>query len=167
MKTKKLLCVLLCVVISACVFTSCTTSGSKAQKKYDSLVPSESVNYDELIPIYEFAGIYANDAYTIVAEQESDQIMTFTVTTNDNDGKGYEWQMMGYFSDQTYRVNYTESVKYSVTFDKNGKEIGREKEYENGSGRMQFTEKNELFWEDNNEVLDGNNELKRTNDKAD
>lgn len=163
---KKILSLLLCMALTACFFAGCSKGDGKSaeQEKFDSLMPSESTNYDELIPIYEFAGTYANDDYTVLAEQESDQILKFTVTTNTNEnGKGYEWQMAGYFSDQTYRVHYTEAVKYAVTFDKNGAETDRTAEYENGSGTMQFTDNNKLFWENNSERLDGSLELARVN----
>ena len=163
---KKALCVILCAMLTACVFAGCSKESKSAeQEKFDSLTPSESVNYDELIPIYEFVGTYTNDDYTVVVEQESDQILSFTVTTNKKDGNtGYEWQMTGYFSDQTYRVNYTEAVKYAVTFDKNGDETDRTAEYENGSGTMQFTDSDKLFWENDTERLDGSIELARVKD---
>ena len=162
---KKALCVLLCVALTVCIFAGCSKGDGKSaeQEKYDNLTPNESANYDDLIPIYEFVGTYKNDDYTVAVEQESDQILKFTVTTNKNEkGSGYEWQITGYFSDQTYRVNYSEGVKYTVTFDKNGKETGRAAEYENGSGRMQFTDSNKLFWENDTERLDGNTELKKS-----
>ncbi len=164
---KKALCVLLCVALTVCIFAGCSKGDGKSaeQEKFDSLKPSESVNYDDLIPIYEFVGTYTNDDYSVVVEQESDQILTFIVTTNTNDdGTGYEWQMTGYFSDQTYRVNYTEAVKYAVTFDKNGDETDRTAEYEIGSGTMQFTDSDKLFWENDTERLDGSIELARVKD---
>ncbi len=157
---RKLLSVILCAVLTACVFAGCSKNGkSVEQEKFDSLMPSESVNYDELIPIYEFVGTYTNDDYTVLVEQESDQILKFTVTASAEDGTGYEWQAQGYFSDQTYRVNYTECVKYTVTFDNNGAETERTAEYENGTGTMQFTDRGKLFWENDSERLDGSNEL--------
>ncbi len=163
---KKVLCVILCAMLTACVFAGCSKEGKSAeQKKFDSLTPSQSVNYDELIPIYEFVGTYTNDDYTVVVEQESDQILSFTVTTNKKDGNtGCEWQMMGYFSDQTYRVHYTEAVKYTVSFDKNGEETDRTAENKNGIGKMQFTDSDKLFWENDTERLDGSNEFVKAKD---
>lgn len=164
---KKALCVLLCVALTVCIFAGCSMGDGKSaeQEKFDSLKPTESVNYDDLIPIYEFVGTYTNDDYSVVVKQESDQILTFIVTTNKNDdGTGYEWQMTGYFSDQTYRVNYTEAVKYAVTFDKNGDETDRTAEYEIGSGTMQFTDSDKLFWENDTERLDDSIELARVKD---
>ena len=163
---KKIICVVLCAVLSACALAGCSKGGnSQKSKDADNLFPSESVNYDKLTPIYEFAGTYKNDDYTVVVELESDQILKFTVTTNKNkDGRVDEWQMTGYFSDQTYRVNYNQAVKYTVDFDENGEEKQRTAEYENGSGRMQFAEGNKLFWEHDTQKLEGNTELTKTKD---
>ena len=158
---KKLLSLLICATLIVCVLAGCAKSNERTQDELDALRPSESVNYEELMPIDEFPGTFQNDEYTVVAEQVSDQIMKFTVTSAITDDKGYEWQMSGYFSEQTYRINYTDSAKYAVTYDENGQEISRTAEYENGSGRMQFDGKDKLLWNENYENRDGKIELER------
>ena len=111
-------------------------------------MPSEKVEYDELTPSYEFVGIYENENYTAEVAQKSDEIMFVTVKTKAQRGKGSEWQIEGYFSEQTYRVNYTKAKEFEIIFDKNGKESDRREVSAVESGKLQFTDGGKLLWED-------------------
>jgi CRP-like cAMP-binding protein len=44
---------------------------------------------------------------------------------------------------------------------KNGKEKSRETVYENGAGRFEFSDRDNLVWENSMELLDGSNKLVR------
>lgn len=143
---KKAICILLCVILSGCAFSACSKN-NKAQEN-DSLMPSDSVNYDELTPSYEFVGTYENENYTAEVTQKSDEIMFVTVKTKTKSGKGSEWQLEGYFSEQTYRVNYTKAREFEIAFDKNGKETERKETSNVESGRIQFSDSGKLLWDD-------------------
>lgn len=159
---KRAISVILCLTLVGCIFAGCKANTEyKGKEKLDKDMPSESVNYDELTPIYDFEGTYKNDDYTAEVETVSDQILKVIITSNVENSKGYVWEITDYFSDQTYRINYTDSIKYAVTYDKNGGEAARETEYENGSGRIQFTEKGKLLWDDSLEKHDEAIEMKK------
>ena len=102
-----------------------------------------------------FLGVYRNSGYTVNVEQAPDGELTFTVTAEPDGNVGYEWTITGYYSGDTYRVNYKDAVKEEITYSEDGAETGRKTVYENGIGRMQFSDDGALLWQNETEASGG------------
>lgn len=117
------------------------------------------MNYEELVPDEDFVGDYKNDGYTAHVEKDENGEMVITVKSVVKEGVGYEWILKGYFSDETYRVNYTDAVKYVISYKSDGSEKSRETEYSNGAGRITFADTGHFTWTNSIEKLEGSNEF--------
>lgn len=115
----------------------------------------------ETVSAKAFLGAYRNSDYTVNVEQAPDGELTFTVTGKPDGNVGYEWTITGYYSGDTYRVNYKDAVKEEITYGEAGAETSRKTVYGNGIGRMQFTEDGALLWEDETEAAVGRIVLNR------
>jgi cytoskeletal protein RodZ len=115
----------------------------------------------ETVSAKAFLGAYRNSDYTVNVEQAPDGELTFTVTGKPDGNVGYEWTITGYYSGDTYRVNYKDAVKEEITYGEDGAETSRKTVYGNGIGRMQFTEDGALLWEDETEAAGGRIVLNR------
>ena len=109
----------------------------------------------ETVSAKTFLGTYRNSDYTVNVEQAPDGELTFTVTGKPDGNVGYAWTITGYYSGDTYRVNYRDAVKEEITYSEDGAETGRKTVYENGIGRMQFTDDGALLWQDETEAAGG------------
>ena len=141
---KKAITVLLSAVLLVCIFGACAKSDDIIGDK--KLKPTESVNIEDRLEEDEFIGTYANEDYTMTVEQGENGMLKVVVKTPVKDRVSYEWQFGGYFSRETYRINYTQGVKTVISYDKDGNETGRETEYDDGVGRVQFSDSKALQW---------------------
>ena len=155
---KKIISIILCCVLCTCVFAACS-----AQKANNDIVlkPTEKIDTSNLLPEDNFLGTYKNDDYTAVITKDEDGKFNIVITSKIEKAKGDEWQIKGWFSETTYRVNYKNAVKYNVSYDNTGKETKRAAEYENGLGRIQFDEKGSLKWTNEMEPLSGSDTLSK------
>ena len=158
---KKIIALAMVSVLCICVFCACSKkNGDKNDNSsYDVLKPTEEVNIEELVPDEDFVGDYKNDDYTAHVEKDENSEMVITVRSVVKDGTGYEWVLRGYFSDEYYRVNYTDAVKYAVSYKTDGSEKSRETVYENGAGRISFADTGHFTWSNSMETLEGSNEF--------
>ena len=155
---KKAIVVFLSVIISLSFFSACSKKGEFVKTK--ELKPTETIKAEDVIPKEKFIGIFKNDEYTMTVEETDDDQMHVTIKSTVKNKVGYEWEIYALFSENTYRINYTDAVKTIVNFDKNGKETERKTEYENGVGRIQFEDVNILIWENSLDNIE-NNKLTR------
>lgn len=155
---KKIIFSIICCVLCVLTFASCS-----AQKANDNMIlkPTEKVDAAKLIPEDKFLGTYSNDDYTAVITKAEDGKFNIVIKSKIVKAKGAEWKITGWFSETNYRVNYTDAVKENISFDSTGKETGRETEYNNGPGRIQFDEKGSLTWTNEMEQLSGSNVLSK------
>ncbi len=154
---KKAISLLICAALCVCIFSGCSKIGDAS--KDVKLKPTEPVNAEDLIPENEFIGTYKNKDYTATVEKNEDGVFTVSIKSAVKDNKNAEWTLSGYFSSETYRINYTDAVKTVITYDRNGKETERKNEYENGMGRIQFTSDGDLIW--NNSLDSFKTQLKK------
>ena len=148
---KRITALLLTAVICAAVFGGCSKKAVIVEDR--KLKPTEPIKAEDLLPEEEFLGTFVNDDYIMVIEQTDNDRIHITVKSAVKDKIGYEWDIYSIFSNSTYRINYTDAVKTVVNYDKNGKETSRENEYENGVGRIQFSDSNTLKWENSMDSL--------------
>lgn len=153
---KRAIVIILAVALCVCVLCSCNKKNPDGS---DNLKPTEPINIEELVPDEDFVGDYKNDDYTAHVEKSDGGEMVVTIKSAPKDGVGYEWVIQGFFSDETYRVNYTDAVKYTVSYNSNGKEKSRETEYENGAGRITFADTEHFTWNNSMENIEGSNEF--------
>ena len=118
--------------------------------------PEASVPPEELRPDNDFAGLFANDAYTALIRKNENGEMQVTIASATADPALSEWTMSGFFSDESYRIRYADAVKSLITFDAGGTETGRETVYENGSGTIRFSDPNHFLWDNDTEPIENN-----------
>ena len=158
---KKLISMILCGLICAAALTGCSQEEKKEKVEpttyeVEGRLPSEDVNYDELIPSNEFVGTYKNEDYTVKAAQVSDEIMSFQVKSKKKEKTVCKWTIEGYFDEQTYYVHYTDAVKTKITYNSKGVKLSSKTEYEDGTGVMMFSGDGKLYWKNTREMPDGN-----------
>ena len=164
----------LCFAVCACLFAACKkeppaptgTDASTAAPTSGTETETEPAPTEEEtdgaenesegnVPAKAFLGVYRNSGYTVNVEQAPDGELTFTVTAEPDGNVGYEWTITGYYSGDTYRVNYKDAVKEEITYSEDGAETGRKTVYENGIGRMQFSDDGALLWQNETEASGG------------
>jgi predicted small secreted protein len=146
----------LCCLLCACKKTggADVTNGGDVIGEIEKLVPKTDESKEALTES-ELTGVFTNETYTVNVDSDNGE-MVFTVSAKGKEeNTGYEWVIKGFFSSDNNRVNYTDAVKYVISYDKNGNERSREKEYDYGSGRMQFTDKDHLTWNNITELSGG------------
>lgn len=149
------------VILIAIILAGCSEKVGRVDPKEEKLHASQPVAPEDLLSENDFVGIYKNGDYTIEVKQGGDELFYFTVTSAAKDGQSSEWKMNGYFSSETYRVNYTGAVKTVIYYNKSGTEKSRETAYTDGAGRMQFGDDGSLVWNNSMETLEGSNTLKK------
>ena len=167
---KKFLALLLSLVLCLGFFSACAkgdgTTDSSNNTDTKILQPTEAVDPETLLPDEDFTGDYQNETYTAHIEKNDAEEMVVTITTAVTDGTATAWQMSGFFGDETYRINYDNAVKAVITYDSSGAEKSRENEYEDGVGRIQFTDSEHFTWHNGMEVLDDESEFVKINQEA-
>ena len=158
---KKILAIIFAAALCFTVLCSCSKkdNANNSADRSDRLKPTENINIEELVPDEDFVGDYKNDDYTAHVEKNDGGEMVITIKSAPKDGTGYEWVIQGFFSDETYRVNYTDAVKYMVAYSSSGNERSRETVYDNGAGRITFTDTEHFIWNNSMEILEGSNEF--------
>lgn len=146
--------ILLLILVLITAFFGCSKGSNIIGER--ALKPTEAVDEKDLIPTDEFYGTFKNSDYTMVIEKTDNEEMHVSVKSAPKNNVGYEWDFSAAFSISTYRINYTDAVKTKVTYDKNGKETSRSTEYNNGVGRIQFSDKDNLKWENSMDSLNNN-----------
>ena len=154
---KKIILIGICVLFCASLLSAC--SSDKGYTNDIMLKPTEAVDASALLPEESFLGTYKNEDYTAEVTKADDGQLSIIIKSAVVKASGSEWHIEGFFSETTYRVNYTDAVKENLSFDKTGKETSRETEYDYGSGRIQFDENGKLVWLNGTEKLSGSNEL--------
>ncbi len=118
-------------------------------------VPFETAAKDDFQnPVMNFIGNYTAGAYTVTVGAVGDTDAEITVTRNNEDGTVTEWTMSGTFNPDVFRINYSDSVKKTVTYNENGEVSTENVEYEDGVGRIQFHDDYSLSWQDEQEADD-------------
>lgn len=159
---KKITIILLAATLCLALFSGCSAkSENKSAYEEDKLAPTEAVDPETLLPSEDFLGTYQNEEYTLTAVINENDEMVITITSAIHEGVGYEWVCQGYFSDENYRVNYTDGLKYKIAYDNAGTEQSRETVYDYGAGRIQFSDTDHLLWKNNVEDIEENTEFTR------
>lgn len=104
-------------------------------------------------PVMNFVGTYAHDRAAIFVEAGEGHQAKFTVRWGNSAAETVEWNMSGEFDEETMTVEYTDCVKKNLVFGTDGKVQSEETVYENGTGRIIFSEEGSLHlsWEDDQE----------------
>ncbi len=155
---KKVLILSFISVLIICVISGC--SKNKDIVGDPELKPTEPIKAEDLIPADNFLGTYKNDTYTMEVKKGEDGQFNVFINSAIENRTSYEWEINAFFSNDTYRLNYTDAVKTVVTYDKNNKELKRTTEYDNGVGRLQFFDDTSLRWENEIDNI-SNNEFKK------
>ena len=146
---KKIIAVLLCAALFASFFAACKKENN-TQTSDIILKPTQKVNTASLKPEADFLGTYANEAYTVEVTKAEDGQLHISIRENAKTAD-ISWEMDGWFSKETCRVNYTDAVKVE-----NG-----ETKYDYGTGRLQFSENGTLIWDNYTEQLSGSTEMQK------
>ena len=117
--------------------------------------PAETIKPEDVQPEDDFLGAYSANGYSAAVEAAEDEKIRITVTSDRDGLTAFERSITGYCSETTRGGNYSGAVKSRVTYDKNGAEKSRETVYDNGAGRIEFSE-NGFVWRNSMEPLDGN-----------
>ncbi len=142
---KKMTAIILSLMLCVCVFSACAKGNTSKEATNDKLQPTEAADIEKLQPDEVFTGDFKNEQFTAhIEKNENDEI----VVTIQSEEQKAQWTMSGYFGYETYRVNYDNAVK-SV-------KGNAEMEYENGDGRIQFTDSDHFIWENGMESIENN-----------
>lgn len=95
----------------------------------------------------DYAGTFMADRCVMTVEVENEKDVTIVVEWSNSADDMYRWEMSGWFDADTFRVVYSDSTKYTLTYDDKNRET-KKVEYTDGMGRIQFTGKDELVWQD-------------------
>ena len=158
---KRTITVLLCLALCSVIFASCGKNSPKVGNDNGKLKPTEAVDIEKLQPDDDFAGDFKNEGYTAHIEKDENGEMSVTIKSIPKDKVGYEWTMSGFFSDEYYRINYDNAVKSVIGYDEKGNEKDRTAEYENGAGRIAFSDADHFTWNNSMETTENNNEFIR------
>ena len=158
---KRIITLLLCLAVISTVLTACSKGQGGSNTDVEKLKPTETVDAGKLQPDEDYTGDYANDEYTAHIEKDENGEMTVLIRSKAEDGAFYEWTMSGYFSEEHSRINYDNAVKYLVSLNNKGREKNRSAEYENGAGRISFTDTGHFVWNDSMEAGKENTEFER------
>ena len=118
------------------------------------LAPSESVSEIESLPEESFYGDFANDSYTAHIEEDEDGNTVIIISSGIENAKRTEWTITGFIGSENLRMNYTDALKETITVDSSGNDTDRETDYENGVGRIQFSDADHFEWENSYESVD-------------
>ena len=121
----------------------------------DLTIPPESLRPDD-----DFTGLFSNGEYNALITKNDGDEMAVAIVSAKPDKTGCEWTMSGYFSDENYRIRYSNAVKTVITYGKDGSEASRVTEYENGSGVIQFSDTGAFTWINNMEPIEKNEFIK-------
>ena len=142
---KRALILLLSVMLCACFLASCS-KGDVGIGDIE-LKPTKAVNAEDLISAEKFIGSFSNKEYKMTVQNAEKGLVHVTIKSKIKKNVSYEWEIEAFFSEQTYRINYTDAIKTVVKYDKNGNETNREEMYNNGVGRIQFSDSDNLTWQ--------------------
>ena len=157
---KKAITVLISFILCVALLSAC--SGNKdVVIKSEKLSPTEAIDAEKLKADEDFAGDFKSDIYTAHIEKDKNGEMVVTIRSAVKNNIGYEWKISGFFANETYRINYTEATKYVITYKSDKTEKSRKKEYEGGSGRIQFSDSNSFKWNNDMEKLESDKEFER------
>ena len=114
---------------------------------------SQNIPEDSQNPVMNFVGTYAHDRCSILVEAGEGNHAKFNVRWGNSAAETVEWNMSGDFDEETMTVEYTDCVKKNLVFGTDGKVQSEETVYENGTGRIIFSEEGSLHlsWEDDQE----------------
>ena len=104
-------------------------------------------------PVMNFIGRYQCDRCSVFVEAEGSENAKFTFSWGSSAWENSEWTMSGKFDEATLTVEYADGRRADLTYGDDGKLAKEDVIYENGTGRVVFSEGEalSLTWEDDKE----------------
>lgn len=105
-------------------------------------------------PVMNYIGNYACDRASMLIEADGADSTKISVTWGSSAFEHSEWVMTGTFDADTLRIAYSDCTRKDVAFSEDGSSESETVVYENGSGRIIFSEDGaSLTWEDDEEQM--------------
>ncbi len=166
---KKTIIVSAVIIILACVFTGCESNTANKEDEStvtvidaaDIIAADTTIKPEDVGTEDNYFGTFANEDYTLSIEADESGMMNFTIKSAIKDNKADQWSFKGYYSTESNIVNYSNAVRSEISYDKNGSEKSNTTVYEDGAGRIIFTDTDHIVWKSSSDRLDGNNEFVR------
>ena len=133
--------------------TAAPETAAETAAESETLVETEAAAEDGQNPIMNFIGYYSCDRASIFIEPDGDRGAKAVVDWGSNATESTTWEMSGAFDTENLTISYSDCIKTNYVYNENGDIESMEEVYADGSGKIIFTDGQDLslIWEDDQE----------------